>query len=96
MKERVATGTAAAARGGYTDVCSMPNLNPVPDTPETLKKQLDIIESDAVIGVHPYGSITKMEAGLELADLEGMADILPEHLSEAAGYRFLDRQNIFD
>ncbi len=74
MKERVATGTAAAARGGYTDVCSMPNLNPVPDTPETLQKQLDIINKDALIGVHPYGSITMMEAGESLADLEGMAD----------------------
>lgn len=74
MKERIATGTAAAARGGYTDVCSMPNLNPVPDTPETLGVQLDIINKEALINVHPYGSITMMEAGQELADLEGMAD----------------------
>lgn len=74
MKERIATGTAAAAKGGYTDVCSMPNLNPVPDSPKTLKIQTDIIERDAVIGVHPYGSITKLEAGLELSDMEGMAD----------------------
>ncbi|MBE6573553.1 MAG: dihydroorotase [Ruminococcaceae bacterium] len=74
MKERIATGTAAAAKGGYTDVCSMPNLNPVPDSPETLRIQTDIIERDAVIGVHPYGAITKCEAGIELADMEGMSD----------------------
>ena len=74
MKERIATGTAAAAKGGYTDVCSMPNLNPVPDSPETLKIQTDIIEKDAVIGVHPYGAITKREAGTELSDMDGIAD----------------------
>lgn len=74
MKERIATGTAAAAKGGYTDICSMPNLNPVPDSPETLEVQTDIIERDAVIGVHPYAAITKGEAGLELADMKGVAD----------------------
>ena len=72
-KETVATGSLASARGGYTDVCTMPNLNPVPDSIENLKKQLDIIEKDAVIGVHPYGAITVAEAGRTLADLEGMA-----------------------
>ena len=73
-KETMATGSLASARGGYTDVCTMPNLNPVPDSVENLKKQLDIIEKDAVIGVHPYGSITVAEAGRELSDLEDMAD----------------------
>ena len=72
-KETIATGSLAAARGGYTDVCTMPNLNPVPDSPEHLKQQLDIIERDAVIGVHPYGSITVGQKGEQLADLEGMA-----------------------
>ena len=72
-KETIATGSLASARGGYTDVCTMPNLNPVPDSTENLKKQLDIIEKDAVIGVHPYGSITVAQAGRELSDLEGMA-----------------------
>ncbi len=72
-KETVATGSLAAARGGYTDVCTMPNLDPVPDSPEHLKQQLDIIERDAVIGVHPYGSITVGQKGEQLADLEGMA-----------------------
>ena len=64
----------AAARGGYTAVCTMPNLNPVPDSPENLKLQLDIINSDAKIAVLPYGAITKRELGEELADLEGMSD----------------------
>ena len=72
-KETIATGTAACARGGYSDVCSMPNLNPVPDSPETLAPQLDAIRKDAVIRVHPYGSITLQQKGEKLSDLEGMA-----------------------
>ena len=73
-KETVASGTAASARGGYTAVCCMPNLNPVPDSPETLAPLLEKIASDACIRVLPYGAITKGERGEELADLEGMAD----------------------
>ena len=72
-KETIATGSLAAARGGYTAVCTMPNLNPVPDSPESLKLQLDIIERDAKIAVLPFGAITVGERGEELADLEGMA-----------------------
>ena len=73
-KETIRTGTMAAARGGYTDVCAMPNLNPVPDSPEHLRQQLDIIERDAVIRVYPYGAITVAERGEKLADLSGMAE----------------------
>ena len=73
-KERISTGTLASARGGYTAVCSMPNLNPTPDCRENLDMQLEIIKRDAVIPVFPYGTITKGEAGLEMADLEEMAD----------------------
>ena len=73
-KEKIATGSAAAARGGYTAVCTMPNLDPVPDSVENLRKQLDIIGRDAVIDVLPYGAITAGERGERLADLEGMAD----------------------
>ena len=72
-KETIKTGSKASARGGYTDVCTMPNLKPVPDSVEHLKEQLDIINRDAVIGVHPYGAITVGEAGQELSDLDGMA-----------------------
>lgn len=73
-KETIRTGTLASAHGGYTAVCSMPNLNPVPDSAENLKKQLDIIEKDAVIAVYPYGSITVGQQGEELSDMEGMSE----------------------
>ena len=73
-KETIATGSLASARGGYTDVCTMPNLNPVPDSMDNLAKQLEIIERDAVIGVHPYGAITVGQKGEKIADLEAMAD----------------------
>ena len=72
-KETIASGSAASARGGYTHVCTMPNLDPVPDSVEHLKQQVDIIEKDACIHVYPYGAITVGEKGEELADLEGMA-----------------------
>ena len=72
-KETIASGSLAAAAGGYTDVCTMPNLDPVPDSVEHLCEQLDIIKRDAVIGVHPYGSITVGQKGEQIADLEGMA-----------------------
>ena len=72
-KETVASGTASAARGGYTAICSMPNLNPVPDSKEHLNVQLDAIKKDAKIAVFPYGSLTVNEAGAVMADLDGMA-----------------------
>ncbi len=72
-KETIKSGTKAAAAGGYSDVCSMPNLNPVPDSCENLEKQLEIIDKDAVINVHPYASITVGQRGEELSDLEGLS-----------------------
>ncbi len=72
-KETIASGTLASAAGGYTDICSMPNLNPVPDSAEHLGEQLRLIREQAVIGVHPYGAITDGEQGETLSDLEGMA-----------------------
>ena len=72
-KETIATGSQASARGGYTAVCTMPNLNPVPDSVEHLNIQRKLIEDTACIHVYPYGSITVGEKGEELADLEGMA-----------------------
>ena len=72
-KETIKTGSMAAAHGGYTDVCAMPNLKPVPDSAEHLKEELDIIKRDAVINVHAYGSVTVNEDGEELSDMEGMA-----------------------
>ena len=73
FKETMRTGTQAAARGGYTTVCPMPNLNPVPDSVEHLNAELQRIRSDAVIRVLPYAAITVGEKGETLADLEGMA-----------------------
>lgn len=73
-KETIKSGTLASARGGYTAVCSMPNLSPVPDSKEHLEAQLEIIRRDACIPVYPYGSITVAEKGEELSDMEGMAD----------------------
>lgn len=75
-KETIETGTAAAARGGFTHVCSMPNLSPVPDCPENLAVQLDAIKKNAKIEVVPYGSITVEQKGQELSDLEGMAEFV--------------------
>ena len=72
-KETIASGTAAAAAGGYTAVCAMPNLKPVPDCAETLRPELEAIARDAVIHVYPYGAITRGEQGRELADLSAMA-----------------------
>ena len=71
-KERIATGTMAAARGGYTTVCSMPNLNPVPDSVESLKAQQDIIDRDAKIEVLPYAAITIGRKGEELVDIASL------------------------
>ena len=74
QKETIATGTAAAARGGYTTVCSMPNLCPAPDTPATLGEQLAIIRRDAVVRVKPYGTITMGQRGCgELVDFAALA-----------------------
>ena len=72
-KEDMATGSSSAIHGGYTAVCTMPNLSPVPDSVEHLKEQTDRIRSDAKIAVYPYGAITVGEKGEIMADLEGMA-----------------------
>ena len=73
-KETIRTGTQAAARGGYTAVCTMPNLNPVPDSLEHLAIQEQIIEADAVIHVYPYAAITVKEMGEELVPMEELAE----------------------
>ena len=72
-KETIATGSAAAARGGYTAVCAMPNLSPVPDSLAALEEQLSLIRRDAKINVFPYGAITKGEKGEALADMRALA-----------------------
>ena len=73
-KETIASGSAAAAHGGYTAVCTMPNLDPVPDSAEHLQVQLDAIKRGAAIKVLPYGAITVGEKGERLADMEAISD----------------------
>ena len=72
-KETIKTGSLAAARGGYTDVCTMPNLNPVPDSVENIKEQIEIIEKDAAVRVHPYAAITVGEKGETLTNMKALA-----------------------
>ena len=72
-KETIASGTAAAAAGGYTAVCAMPNLKPVPDCPENLQPQLEAIEKTARVRVYPYGAVTRGEQGGALSDMAGLA-----------------------
>ena len=74
-KGTVAAGSRASAKGGYTAVCTMPNLNPVPDSAENIGKQLEIIERDAVIDVYPYASITVGQMGEKLSDMDALAPL---------------------
>jgi len=74
-KETIKSGTLACAHGGYTDVCTMPNLNPVPDSVENIKVQLEIIKRDAIIGVHPFGALTVGEKGEKLSDINGLSPL---------------------
>ena len=75
-KETILTGSKAAAKGGYTCVATMPNLNPVSDTVEHIQQQLDIIKKDAVITVLPYGSISTDQMGKQLSPLENTAKLV--------------------
>ena len=84
-KETIATGTAAAAHGGFTTVCSMPNLAPAPDTVENLQQQLDIIERDAVIKVLPYATITRKRAGDELVDFAALKPFVAGFSDDGTG-----------
>ena len=85
FKETMETGTAAAARGGYTAVCAMPNLNPVPDSAEHLAVELEAIRRGAKVRVYPYGSLTVGERGLEMADISAMADSAVAYSDDGRG-----------
>ena len=85
FKETMETGTAAAARGGYTAVCAMPNLNPVPDSAEHLAVELEAIRRGAKVRVYPYGSLTVGERGLEMADISAMADAAVAYSDDGRG-----------
>ena len=84
-KETIASGSLAAAHGGYTAVCTMPNLNPVPDTAEHLKIQTDIIKKDAVISVLPYGALTRGERGERAANLSELAPLVAAFSDDGHG-----------
>ena len=84
-KETVGTGCAAAARGGYTAVCTMPNLSPAPDSAEHLEEQLKLIRENAPIAVCPYGTITVGEMGKELSDVEGMRESVIGYSDDGKG-----------
>ena len=87
----MATGTAAAAAGGYTALCAMPNLNPVPDSPERLRAELEAIGRDAAVRVYPYGAITRGEKGEELADLAALAPHVPGFSDDGRGVQSRER-----
>jgi len=74
-KETIKSGSMACAKGGYTSVCTMPNLKPVPDSYENMSKQIEIIKKDAAIKVYPFASITKNEEGKELSDMDELAPV---------------------
>ena len=84
-KETIATGCAAAAHGGYTAVCTMPNLDPVPDSVEHLQPELDAIADTASIHVFPYGAITVQEKGEALADMDALADRIVAFSDDGCG-----------
>ena len=84
-KETIKTGSLAAAAGGYTDVCTMPNLDPAPDSAENIQKQLDIIKRDAVIKVHPYACITIGRKGVEVTDIEALSEYAVAFSDDGSG-----------
>ncbi len=84
-KETIKTGSLAAAAGGYTDVCTMPNVDPAPDSVENIKKQLEIIGRDAVIRVHPYACITLGRKGLETVDVKALSEYAAAFSDDGSG-----------
>ena len=89
-KETVITGTTAAAKGGVTTIMSMPNLNPCPDCLESLRKQLDIIEKDAIVNVYPYGAVTVNQEDTVLANIEEYKDLVLAITDDGRGVNNLE------
>ena len=89
-KETMATGTAAAARGGYTAVCAIPNLNPVPDSAEHLAAELEAIRRGASVAVYPYGALTVGERGEEMADIAALAGSVAAFSDDGRGVQSAD------
>ena len=84
-KETIATGTAAAAHGGFTTVCAMPNLEPAPDSLENLRRETEIIERDAVVKVLPYATITRRRAGREIVDFTALKPYVAAFSDDGSG-----------
>lgn len=84
-KETIATGTAAAAAGGFTTVCPMPNLNPAPDSPENLERQLEIIRKDAKVETIPYATITRSRLGEEPVDYAALSPFVAGFSDDGSG-----------
>lgn len=84
-KETIATGTAAAAHGGFTTVCAMPNLEPAPDSLENLRRETEIIERDAVVKVLPYATITRRRAGREIVDFAALRPYVAAFSDDGSG-----------
>lgn len=84
-KETIATGTAAAAHGGFTTVCAMPNLEPAPDSLENLRRETAIIERDAVVKVLPYATITRRRAGREIVDFAALKPYVAAFSDDGSG-----------
>ena len=84
-KETIASGSRAAARGGYTEVCAMPNLDPVPDSPAHMAVQTESIRRDAVIAVRPYAAISVGEKGEALSDMEALAVVCAAFSDDGRG-----------
>ncbi len=89
-KETISTGSVASAHGGYTAVCAMPNLNPVPDSKENLDIEISAIKKESVIGVYPYGSITVGENGEVLSDFFGIKDDVIAFSDDGKGVQNLE------
>lgn len=89
-KETIAAGSLAAAHGGFTTVCPMPNLNPVPDSPETLEQELALVRRDAEIEVKPYAAITRGRLGHELVDYEALAPLVAGFSDDGTGVQSAD------
>lgn len=89
-KETIKTGSMAALNGGYSHVCTMPNLNPVPDCVGHIDIQLDKIRTDAVVHIHPYGSITKGEKGENVSDIEALAPYVIGYSDDGFGVKEYD------
>lgn len=89
-KETIKTGTLSAAKGGFTTVMPMPNLNPCPDNYANLQKELDIIMKDAVVNCYPYGAVSVNEKGIERAQVEEIHDMVYAISDDGRGVNNID------